>query len=84
MAPSPSDPPTTSPDSRPPRELELGFWKLVLLVKLVIVIVGAGFIVLVATAATVVGIALIGIAALIGLRGAIIYRQLQQRHGSDS
>lgn len=62
---------------KPPRELVVGFWTLVILVKLAVIVVGAGAIVIVFTEHDAAGLALFLLGGFILVRWVLTYRRLQ-------
>lgn len=69
----------TNGSEDPPRELVVGFWKLVGYVKVGVMAFGFGVILLLAEY-TIIGLALIGVGSYVVLRWGLTYRRLKREH----
>lgn len=67
-------------ENDPPKEVVVGFWTIVLFVKVAVLALGLGSILLVATEFTILGLALIGVGGYVIIRGMVTYRRLKRQH----
>lgn len=67
-------------DSEPPKEVVVGFWTIVLFLKVAVLSLGLGVVLLFFTDFTIAGIALLGVGGYVTLRGTLTYRRLKRRH----
>ena len=69
-----------SSSADPPKELVVGFWTLVLLLKLAILAIGVGVIVLIFTDVLVLGGALVIVGIIVLIRWILTYRSLREQY----
>ena len=70
----------SSEDDEPPQAVVIGFWKLVLLAKLIVIAIGLGLVVAIATEYTLPGLALVLVGSLVAIRWTSTYRHLRREH----
>lgn len=74
-----TDPPA---DTEAPADLVTGFWTLILLVKVGVLVLGAGVVAIVLTDHEVAGVALIALGGLVVARWVMTYRRVRDRYGT--
>ena len=67
-------------DDEPPQAVVIGFWKLVLLAKLIVLALGLGLVVALATEHTLPGLTLILVGSVVAIRWTNTYRHLRREH----
>ena len=73
------DPPSGASEDLP-KEVVVGFWTLVLLVKVAVIAVGAGLVILTFTDVTWIGLGLLLLGGIVVVRWIVTYRRLRANH----